>query len=180
MREDLWVFGYGSLLWRQGFPHVEARGALLRGWHRALCVTSVEHRGTPEFPGVVLGLDRGGVCRGMVFRVAARHAVKTLIYLDEREMGTYSYRQVFLPVVTPKGVVRAFTHVVERNHPHYAGDLSDTERVRRIAAAVGQSGANLDYLANTLRHLTLLGVRDRRLEMLYAAARTSASRSGAE
>jgi cation transport protein ChaC len=180
MREDLWVFGYGSLLWRQGFPHVEARRALLKGWHRALCVTSVEHRGTPAFPGVVLGLDRGGICRGMVFRVPARHAARTLIYLEDREMGTYSYRQVFLPVMTPKGAVRAFTHVVERDHPHYAGGLPDSERIRRVAAAAGKSGANLDYLANTLRHLALLGVRDRRLESLYAAARSSASLSGAE
>src|SRR5262249_38925008 len=108
------------------------------------------------------------------------HAARTLIYLEDREMGTYSYRQVFLPVATAKGVVRAFTHVVERDHPHYAGELSDTERIRRVAAAVGKSGANLDYLANTLRHLSLLGVRDRRLESLYAAARSSARRSGAE
>ena len=76
MREDLWVFGYGSLMWRQGFTHVESRRAVLRGWHRSLCITSIEHRGTVEQPGVVLGLDRGGLCRGLVLRVPARHAAR--------------------------------------------------------------------------------------------------------
>lgn len=170
MREGLWVFGYGSLMWRQGFPHVESRQAVLRGWHRALCITSIEHRGTAERPGVVLGLDRGGVCRGLVFRVPARQVARTLDYLNDREMGTYSYRQVFLPVWTPKGVVRAFTHVVERDHPHYAGELTDSERVQRIAAAIGKSGRNIDYMTHTLSHLADLGVRDRRLEAIHAAA----------
>ena len=181
MREDLWVFGYGSLMWRQGFPHVETRRAILRGWHRSLCITSIEHRGTVEQPGVVLGLDRGGLCRGLAFRVPARHAARTLDYLNEREMGTYSYRQVFLPVWTRKGVVRAFTHVVERDHPHYAGQLTDSERIRRIAAAIGKSGRNIDYMMHTLNHLAALGVRDRRLETLYAAAiNASARAAGAE
>ena len=181
MREDLWVFGYGSLMWRQGFPHRETRRAVLKGWHRALCVTSIEHRGTEERPGVVLGLDRGGACRGLVFRVPARHVVRTLDYLSEREMGTYCYRQVFLPVWTPKGVVRAFTHVVERGHAHYAGTISDSERIQRIAAATGKSGRNIDYMNNTLKHLAALGVRDRRLETLYTAAtRAALSAAGAE
>lgn len=180
MHEDLWVFGYGSLMWRPGFLHTETRRALLRGWHRALCVGSIEHRGTAELPGVVLGLDRGGICRGVALRVPARHAARTLLYLNDREMGTYSYQQVFLPVQTPKGVVRAFTHVVDRGHAHYVGHIGDGERIRRIANAVGKSGNNLDYLSNTLRQLARLGVRDRQLEAVYAAARIAASLSGAE
>ena len=175
MQEDLWVFGYGSLMWRPGFPHVEVRRALLRGWHRELCVVSIEHRGTEARPGVVLGLDRGGSCRGMVYRVPAAAAAETLAYLTEREMGTYSYRQVTLPVETPKGKVKAFTHVVEREHPHYAGELSDAERVERIAHAAGKSGTNLDYMQNAVRHLLELGVKDRRLEALLKAALAAAA-----
>ena len=93
---DLWLFGYGSLMWNPGFPHRVAEPALLHGWHRSFCIYSHRYRGTPERPGLVLGLDRGGSCRGMAFRVGAAHAAEALHYLWEREMvgGVYHMREV--------------------------------------------------------------------------------------
>src|SRR5579863_1684469 len=93
---DLWVFGYGSLVWRPGFTFTDRQVATVRGYHRALCVYSHVHRGTPERPGLVLGLDRGGSCRGMAFRVAANHAEETIAYLRAREQVTSVYKELHL------------------------------------------------------------------------------------
>src|SRR5690349_2563312 len=85
---DLWVFGYGSLIWKPGFEFVEQRPARLIGEHRSLCIYSMVHRGTPEKPGLVLGLDRGGACQGVAFRVARKQRDATVAYLREREQVT--------------------------------------------------------------------------------------------
>src|ERR1700754_5182427 len=124
---DLWVFGYGSLMWRAGFAYVEKAQARLVGEHRALCVYSFVHRGTPEKPGLVLGLDRGGACQGLAFRVTATRRAETILYLREREQVTSVYferlRAVWLKG-DAKRRVAALVYVVDRSHPQYAGRLS--------------------------------------------------------
>lgn len=169
---DLWVFGYGSLMWNPGFPHLERQQAVLKGYHRHFCVASYRYRGTPDNPGLVLGLDRGGACRGIVFRVAAAEVPATLDYLWDREMSTRVYRPKLLPVRLPCGrSVTACTFVVDRAHRQYCRDLDDEAVVRRIAGCCGERGPNLDYLANTVEHLDALGIRDARLVRLLDAAR---------
>src|SRR3982750_2174414 len=121
--DDLWVFGYGSLIWRPGFDHLERQPARLIGAHRALCVLSHVHRGTPERPGLVLGLDRGGTCRGIAYRTAAKDRDATIAYLREREQVTAVYREPMRPVLLdgdPRRRVQALCFVVDRSHPQYA------------------------------------------------------------
>jgi cation transport protein ChaC len=170
LSEDLWVFGYGSLMWRPGFPFLERRHAHLHGYHRALCVFSHVHRGTPERPGLVLGLDRGGRCHGVAFRVAAREAEETVRYLREREQVTAVYLERRLPVRLAGGErVAALAYVVERRHPQYAGRLPEGELLRLVRQGVGVSGANPDYVRSTHRHLLEMGVTDPVLAHLAAA-----------
>ena len=165
---DLWVFAYGSLMWRPAFAYSEARRARLTGYHRAFCVYSVHHRGTPARLGLVLGLDRGGVCEGVAYRIAAADVEATLAYLRERELVNGVYREAFLPVELehqPEEVM-ALAYIVERAHLTYAGRLPLSIQARIIRGATGRSGANLDYLISTVRHLGELGIRDRALERL--------------
>jgi cation transport protein ChaC len=160
---DLWVFGYGSLMWRPGFDHVESAPALLRGAHRSLCVYSVIHRGTAEKPGLVLGLDSGGSCRGLAVRVAARKARDTLQYLREREQVTMVYRETRRSVDLGDGTDRRITAVcfmVDRHHPQYAGNLPVSEQARLVRRGQGASGNNVEYVVNTLRHLDEMGLRE--------------------
>ncbi len=157
----------GSLMGRPGFDFIERHPALLRGRHRALCVLSYDHRGTPEKPGLVLGLDRGGACRGVVFRVAASAAAATRAYLHAREQTTMVYRERLLPVwMTDGRRVTALSYVVDRDHRQYAGALSREEQLAHIRLGVGRSGANPDYVISTQAHLAELGVRDALLEWL--------------
>ncbi len=166
----LWVFGYGSLMWNPGFPVVERRVATLAGYHRALCVYSHVHRGTPERPGLVLGLDRGGACRGVAFRVAATDATETIAYLRAREQVTAVYLERHV-TVRPDGLppVRAVTYIVDRSHPQYAGRLPDEALLRLVRGAVGKSGKNPDYVTATQAHLVELGVHDAVLARLAGA-----------
>lgn len=164
---DLWVFGYGSLMWRPGFEFEESRPATLDGWHRAFCIYSRHWRGTPDHPGLVLGLDSGGSCRGVAFRVAAARAAMALAYLDERELAGYAYRAMTLPVRLPGGEeIAAYTFVADHQHDHYAGDLSLAEAAAIIMDAEGQGGLNRDYLINTVRHLEAEGLVDPELHRL--------------
>jgi cation transport protein ChaC len=160
---DLWVFGYGSLMWRPGFPHVETAPARLAGWHRSLCVYSWFHRGTPERPGLVLGLDRGGSCRGLAFRVPGAEASAVIAYLREREQVTSVYREIVRPVALTDGsgrIVEAVFYAVDRAHPQYAGKLDRATLARFVRQGVGESGPNPDYVLNTAEHLAGLGIRD--------------------
>ncbi len=173
---ELWVFAYGSLMWNPGFPFLESRPALVTGYHRRFCVSSQRYRGTPERPGLVLGLDRGGSCRGIAFRVAPDHAPATLDYLWEREMINRVYRPKLLPVRLRDGgapdgdrTVTACTFVVDRRHGQYCGCLDEAAMARRIAGCCGERGPNVEYLANTVAHLEELGIRDERLFRLHAA-----------
>ncbi len=168
---DLWVFGYGSLLWNPGFEYAERLPARLYGYHRALCVWSHVHRGTPEHPGMVLGLDRGGSCLGLAFRVPAASKQQVAGYLYAREMPTTVYRACFKPVRLRRGgeVHQALTFVVDRKHPQYAGSRPPEAIAGQVAHAQGISGWSRDYLHSTLEHLRALGLRDSRLEAIAGA-----------
>jgi glutathione-specific gamma-glutamylcyclotransferase len=166
---DFWVFGYGSLMWRPGFVHEEHRIAHLHGYRRALCVRSYVHRGTEARPGLVLGLDRGGSCLGVAFRIANALRDEVLAYLRERELVTNVYHERILPVrVAGGGVVEAVGYVVDRAHPQYAGRLDATDAAAVVAAAEGRAGPNRDYVLNTVAHLRQLGIRDAWLESVAA------------
>lgn len=163
---DFWVFGYGSLMWRPGFPYLECRAALLRGWHRAFCVYSQHYRGTKEKPGLVLGLDRGGACRGRAFLVAAEDGPAVAEYLHGREMISGVYEPRWVAVETPEGRLRAATYLADRGHEQYAGKLDEATLVRFILQGHGEAGSNLEYVENTVRHLDELGIADGALHRL--------------
>ena len=155
-------------MWDPGFPHVETAPALLRGYHRALCMYSRFHRGTLYRPGLVLGLDRGGSCRGMAFRVAGEASRPVLGYLDERELVSYAYRRQCVSIRVAGNEVPAFAYVADRKHSQYAGDLGLERSVEMVAQGVGVSGTCFDYLENTVRHLDALGIEDGPLHDLLA------------
>jgi cation transport protein ChaC len=164
--DDFWVFGYGSLMWNPGFPHAAAVSALLRGYHRAFCVYSHHYRGTPDRPGLVLGLAPGGSCRGVAFRVPGTEEAAVRDYLDERELVTYAYVPKTLPVDIPMGTVDAYTFVADPEHRQYAGDLGVDRSAEIIMEARGVAGLNRDYLINTVRRLEKEGFTDARLHPL--------------
>ena len=166
---DLWVFGYGSLMWRPGFEFIEQVPARLIGEHRALCVYSFDHRGTPEKPGLVLGLDRGGACRGIAFRVAGSRRDATVDYLRAREQTTNVYREVTRSVWLENAArerVSALTYVADRGHVQYAGRLSLAEQLRHVQHAHGRSGNNRDYVLATVKSIEAQGFRDEQLHQL--------------
>jgi len=166
---DLWVFGYGSLMWRPGFAYLERVPARLIGLHRALCVYSFVHRGTPERPGLVLGLDRGGMCRGIAYRVAANKRAATIDYLRRREQVTTVYIETMRWIELEEHARRrvpALCFVVDRSHVQYAGRLTLAERLHHVRQGHGQSGANRDYVLETVRALEALGYRETELHLL--------------
>jgi cation transport protein ChaC len=165
--DDFWVFGYGSLMWRPGFDHEQALQARLFGHHRALCVRSFVHRGTPQRPGLVLGLDRGGSCHGVAFRVRPENREAVIEYLRGRELVTHVYREATRRLRLDTGQqVTALTYVVDRAHQQYAGGLSVDEALSAVNGAKGQSGPNEAYVLNTVAHLRTLGIRDQHLEAI--------------
>ena len=166
-RATHWVFGYGSLIWNPGFPHVGSHLGLLRGAHRSLSIVSHHHRGTLEQPGLVFGLARGGSCRGMAFEVDQRDWADVRAYLEKREQVTAVYRDVNRPVHLHDGrMVRALTFVIDERHAQFAGKLSLEQQLAMVRAGVGLSGRNVDYVLNTARHLQLLGIADRQVQLL--------------
>lgn len=162
--QEHWVFGYGSLVWNPGFAWEDRRPARLYGYHRAFCIYSWHYRGTRAAPGLVLGLDRGGSCRGVAYRIAPAQWRDVVEYLDAREMVTSVYVPRDVHVRLPGGRVRARTYVTARPHEQYAGALPPADQARIIAHARGHGGANTDYLRNTLDHLREMNIRDPRLE----------------
>jgi cation transport protein ChaC len=170
--QEFWVFGYGSLMWRPGFAYRERRHALLRGLHRQLCIYSHVHRGSPERPGLVMGLDRGGACRGIAYCIEERYWADTITYLRAREQvtGVYieSLRKICLLGEEPRDV-EALAYVVDRAHAQYAGRLSLDEQLRHVREASGQSGRCIDYVRSTAEHLAEMGITDSRLEALVRA-----------
>ena len=169
---DLWVFGYGSLMWRPGFFYSERRKATLNGWHRSLCVYSHVYRGTPDQPGLVLGLDRGGHCQGVAFRVDAPFRTATIQYLQEREQVATVYEERAVLIVLETGnQVAALTYVADRQHPQYAGQLDRGSMLELVRSGMGTSGKNADYVTETNDHLRAIEVRDPDLEWLSANLR---------
>lgn len=167
MTKQFWVFGYGSLMWRPDFDYVERHAAWIEGYHRALCVYSHVHRGTPERPGLVMGLDLGGSCRGVAFRVADAHREATLAYLRERELVTHVYHEVSAHVRLDDGrQVEALAYVVDRAHRQYASGLDREATLRFVRQGVGQSGANADYVGATVAQMRELGVEDPEMSWL--------------
>jgi cation transport protein ChaC len=167
--EDLWVFGYGSLMWRPNFPYLERVPARLIGLHRALCVYSFVHRGTPEKPGLVLGLDRGGACRGIAYRVAGADRGATIAYLREREQVTSVYLEALRRITlaaSPRRDVTALVFLVDRSHPQYAGRLNVEHQVHLVRQGHGRSGANLDYVLSTIAEIEAQGCRDCKLHAI--------------
>jgi len=168
-RDDFWVFAYGSLMWRPGFDFLERVPARLIGLHRALCVYSFVHRGTPERPGLVLGLDRGGMCRGIAFRVAAAAREETAAYLRAREQVTTVYLETMRRIELEEEKrrrVRALCFTVDRSHVQYAGRLTLAECLHHVRQGHGRSGANRDYVLETVRALEALGYRESDLHLL--------------
>jgi cation transport protein ChaC len=164
---DLWVFGYGSLMWRPGFGYAEVRPAVLDGWRRGFCIYSRHWRGTPERPGLVLGLDQGGSCRGLAFRVEAERAAAVKDYLDERELVGYAYLAQTLDIkLDDDRVVGAYVFVADTNHCHYAGHLPLEQAAAIIMDAEGRAGLNRDYLINTIRQLEQDGYAEPELHAL--------------
>jgi cation transport protein ChaC len=165
-------------MWRPGFDFAEHQIATVRGYHRALCVYSHVHRGTPEKPGLVLGLDRGGSCKGIAFCVPAAAADATIAYLRGREQVTNVYRELHLQAMLADGRrIMALSYAVDRCHGQYAGRLERAELERLVLQGHGASGANPDYVRNTQAHLTQIGIHDRTLDWLAQRLHDIASRS---
>jgi len=172
---DIWLFAYGSLMWRPDFEHCEAVPARLAGYHRRFCLYSYVYRGAPGVPGLVLGLDRGGSCWGRAFRVRAEDAARVLVAVDERELlhGVYHRRRLPIRLGARAGDgprVLAEAYVVNRDNPQYAGRLSTEQTVALILQGRGQRGTCLDYLRNTVTHLDELGLPDPHLTALLRVA----------
>jgi glutathione-specific gamma-glutamylcyclotransferase len=174
--EELWVFGYGSLMWRPGFDFLDRRHARLVGAHRALCVYSFVHRGTPERPGLVLGLDRGGNCRGIAYRVAAARREATIAYLRGREQVTLVYREAWRTVWLdddPQQRVQALCYMVDRGHRQYAGRLPLERQLHFVRQGHGRSGNNRDYVLAAVKEIAAQGYRDHELQILAERLRGS-------
>lgn len=163
MPEAGWIFAYGSLMWDPQVPVAEAVAARLSGWHRSFCLISTQYRGSPEQPGLVLGLDRvaGSQCRGRALRIAAADWTEAIAAVRERELITDAYREIEVAVELDDGrTVPALTYVVRHDHEQYAGGLCLDEQAAMIAAASGMRGPNVEYLRNFVAHLREMGLED--------------------
>lgn len=169
--DDLWVFAYGSLMWNPGFDFAESAPATLYGYHRAFCVYSRIYRGTAERPGLVLGLDRGGACRGLAYRVPEAAAVAVLGYLDRRERSRGEYVARRCAIRLGERRLRALSYIANRANADYARGLGLDRMAAIIRRGEGRHGRNVDYLASTLAHLESLGVHDPRLTQLLTMVR---------
>jgi len=167
--DDLWVFAYGSLIWHPDIPVIAQRVATAYGYHRDFCIYSYHYRGTHAAPGLVLGLDRGGSCRGVVLQVPHAEAEQVANYLWRREMVAHAYRPVVLKLRLDGQPIGAVSFVADHHHPQYAGALSFRQRVDIIGSAAGYRGSNQDYLTATLKQLRSIGIEDRRLTAYTSA-----------
>jgi cation transport protein ChaC len=164
---DLWVFGYGSLMWNPGFAFLESRRGRLYGYHRSLCVSSPSFRGTADDPGLVVGLDRGGSCVGLVYRVAASDREQVITYLDDRESVGSIYQPMHGTVATESGRIEARSYIAYREGDHYRGGLTVERQIETVLRCSGTSGTNVDYLRNTVAHLDALGISDGPLHAVW-------------
>lgn len=163
---DLWIFAYGSLVWNPALRVAERRIAQVRGWHRSFCLSMAVGRGTPDEPGLVLGLDRGGVCDGVAYRIAERDVASELPILWSREMLIGGYNPTWVDVIGDDGEKfgAAIAFMIDRDHEHYAGGLPQHEKIRRLASAKGSWGSSADYLFRTIGGLREHGIRDKEME----------------
>ncbi|MGD9615544.1 MAG: gamma-glutamylcyclotransferase [Alphaproteobacteria bacterium] len=166
--EPVWIFAYGSLMWNPDFDFAEALPAFLHGYHRSFCLYSRDYRGTPEQPGLVLGLDRGGSCHGIAYRLPPERVGDMLDRIWAREMTGRVYQMRPVALRTAAGKVRGHACIVRRASPDYAGRLSVEAAARLLAVAIGGRGTGRDYLANTVRHLDELGIHDALLHRIEA------------
>lgn len=169
---DVWLFAYGSLIWNPVLEFDERVVATAHGWHRSFCLWSRVNRGTPERPGLVLGLDRGGRCTGVAYRIPERLAEQELRLLWRREMLLGSYGPRWIHVTHGKRAMRAMAFVVLRGRSGYAGRMPAGAVVERLIHARGAIGTGLDYLRQTIDGLAAVGIRDPNLVHLDALART--------
>ena len=167
-----WVFAYGSLMWDPGFATPQTEPARLHGWHRAFCIYSHHYRGTPQKPGLILGLLPGGACRGRAHRLPRKNYEAVRRYLWDREIRNDGvYREAVRPIQLGDGqVVEALVYLADRTHPQFAGKLSLATAARLVRQGHGATGSNLAYVENTVTHLRQLGLRDARLEELARRA----------
>ena len=170
-RRDLWIFGYGSLMWHPDFRYRRKSVGFVRGYHRALCILSTRYRGTSRRPGLVMGLCRGGSCWGMTFLVPAKRVRGVLTKLWRREMLRRVYEPRLVPVRVDRGVrVHALTFVADPQHPQHVRELDLDSRARLVAQGVGQRGRCTEYIRRTLEHMYDLGVTDPHLERVLETA----------
>lgn len=165
---DVWVFGYGSLMWNPAFIFAESQVGVVHGWHRRFCLWLESGRGSPDNPGLMLALDRGGVCRGVAFRIPAGQVRSELLLIWRREMFGTAYLARWVRVRLAGEMVPAITFEVNRAHPRYAGKLSDAQAGVHIATATGPLGSCAAYLQNTMEHLQSLGIQDAGLQRIAA------------
>jgi glutathione-specific gamma-glutamylcyclotransferase len=165
--EDVWLFGYGSLMWNPAIEFAESRAGTVHGWHRRFCLWLHGGRGSPDNPGLMLALERGGSCAGLLFRIPAAHARSELLLAWRRELFTGAYHARWVTARTAAGPVRAVTFVANLAHRRYAGRLDDALAATHIATATGSLGSCAAYLSSTLEALHAAGLRDRRLERLW-------------
>lgn len=161
--QDLWIFGYGSLMWHPDFAHVEAEIATLHGFGRGFTMRSIHHRGTEAHPGLVLALsaDAQARCTGLAFRVRPGDEDQTMVELRARELVSYAYQEMRLPVRLADGrEVQAVTYVIDKGHAQYTGPVLLEAQAQIIAHAHGGRGPNADYLFSTHTHLVDLGIED--------------------
>jgi cation transport protein ChaC len=177
-RRDLWIFGYGSLMWRPEFRYERKSVGLLRGYHRALCILSTRYRGTARKPGLVMGLCRGGSCWGMVFCIPAGRIPSVLARLWEREMLRRVYQPRLVPVRVEGGrKVRALAFVADAAHPQYVRELDLHGRAQLVAQGIGQRGPCTEYIRRTLEHMYELGVTDPHLAKVLETAEAIRSKA---
>lgn len=169
----LWVFAYGSLIWDPGFLFDEVRTGTVNGFHRSFCLHSELGRGTPDKPGLMAGLDRGGECTGLVFRIARERVEAESKVIWRREMLMHAYAPRFVAVETLPGPVEALAFVVDPASPVYRPGLDPEETARRLATGAGMLGTSLAYVENLIEHLDAVGIEDRDLAHLYGLARVA-------
>ncbi len=169
-KESFWVFAYGSLMWNPGFEYQDVQTATVYGYHRSLCVYSWHFRGTQERPGLVLGLDRGGCCKGRAFQVQSQQKKKVMDYLTEREMVTDFYNPKWLSAHIGSQSVPAYTFVADPTHQQYAGGIPTEETIALLLQGEGRGGRSIDYLKNVIAHLDDLNIPDGPLHKLLAQA----------
>lgn len=168
---EVWVFGYGSLIWNPCFDYVERRSVVALGWHRRFCLWTHLGRGTPDFPGLVLGLEPGGRCTGVAFKLSPEQIDTELDVIWRREMVTAAYRPVWAQLDTEEGRIQGIAFAMNRKHLRYAGRLNDEQIADTIARAAGSLGPCCDYLFNTSQHLDELGLGDPGLRRLCREVR---------